>query len=430
MNQPLEPSQPKGGYLHWIILGILFLASVNNYLDRQVLSVLKPIFQDDKSLGITEVQYSYIVMAFLLAYAVMYTGSGKLVDILGGRLGVAYCLFSWSLVAVGHALSSGWKSLCSFRFLLGLSEPGLFPGGIKTISRFFSEKQRGLAISLMISGISIGSIIAPPLIIKLNDLYGWRMTFVITGASGFLLLILWLLVYPRSADNDKGVAPGTADDKADGSKIRWRDLFKYPQTRAFFAARFVGDPVWYFILFWLPGYLVNQRGFSIELMGRTAWIPFIGMDLGLILGGLLAGYLIKMTGRVFFARKTLMAVAGILMPAGILSSQFDFVNPFLIIMCLAIATFAMGLYASALHSLPSDIFPFHIVASVYGLGGTAGAIGGFLFTKLVGLLAEKDLFLNIFIMAGAMYPVSVLMMWFFVKPISKKQSGDGKEESG
>ncbi len=429
LKPTIQSSQPKATYLHWVILGILFLASVNNYLDRQALSVLKPILQDESALGISEIEYSYIVMAFLLAYAIMYTGSGKIIDVLGGRMGVAYCLFSWSVVAAGHALSSGWKSLCSFRFLLGLSEPGLFPGGIKTISRFFPVQQRGLAISFMISGISLGAIIAPLLIIRLEALFGWRMTFVVTGLSGFLLLILWLLIFPKSAETDPEALSGTAGDTGNSKKIRWRDLFKYSQMRAFFASRFVGDPAWYFILFWLPGYLVNQRGFSIEFMGGTTWIPYIGMDIGLILGGLLAGYLIRRTGKIFLARKTLLALSGVLAPAGILCSQYDFANPYFIILSLAVGTFAMGLYASAMHSLPSDLFPFHVVASVYGLGGTAGAIGGFLFSRFVGELADRDMFTNIFIISGVMYPVSILIMWFFMKPIPEGKSGDSEKET-
>lgn len=429
MNQTIQSPRPKAAYLHWVILGILFLASVNNYVDRQALSVLKPVLQGEDALGISEKQYSIIVMAFMVAYAIMYTGSGKLVDVLGGRKGVAYCLFAWSVVAAGHALSIGWKSLCSLRFLLGLSEPGLFPGGVKTISRFFSENQRGFAISFMVGGVSIGSVIAPLLITKLEFHFGWRMTFLVTGLSGFALLILWLWLYPKSAESGPEAISSNPGAGGDAKQIRWRDLFKYPQMRAFFASRFVGDPVWYFILFWLPGYLVNQRGFSFEYMGKTTWITFLGMDIGLILGGLFAGFLIRKTGKVFMARKTLLAASAVLVPVGIVSSQYDFTSPIFIILSLAVATFAIGLNASAMHSLPSDLFPFHVVASAYGLGGTAGAIGGTLFARFVGELAQRDMFTNIFFIAGAMYPVSVLIMWFFIKPLAEGKSGESEKET-
>ena len=400
----------------WIIIFILFLAGVNNYLDRQTLSVLAPYLRDE--LTLSNVDYSFIVNAFLLAYAIMYSGSGYLIDLLGGRRGVAFCILGWSIASTLHATATGFLSLALYRFLLGLTEPGIAPGAFKVVNQLFTSKDRGFVLGIVLSGAGIGAIVAPPVVIWLYLEFGWRMAFLATGLSGAVVLIIWQLVY---RPQDEKYSPGLDEDEEEknlsdsGDGYRWRDLFKLPTIWKLIVVRILSDPVWYFILFWLPNYMVSERGFSVDVLGKTAWIPYIGVDAGIVLGGFIAGILIRRGHNPLTARKIVSLVSAVLIPAGILYSLHAD-NPYVIMSLIAIAVFAMGLWMSTIYPLPGDLFPFGNAASVYGLLGTAGAVGGIGFISLAGVLADNGLSIVSFWLAACMLPLAVFILGVFIKP--------------
>jgi len=401
----------------WVILLILFLASVNNYMDRQALSVLAPVLRDE--LNLSSVDYSFIVNAFLVAYAIMYTGSGYLVDLLGGRRGVTICITAWSIATALHATAMGFLSLAFYRFILGISEPGLYPAGVKVVSRLFSARHRALAIGLIVGGTSVGAIIAPIVVVWLHLNFGWRTAFLATGLSGLIVLIAWLLTYQPK--DEEGIQPGDEQgEEKTMASYHWLELFRLPPLWIFLVARGLSDAVWYFLLFWLPDYLVEERGFTVSLLGKTAWIPYIGVDIGILLGALAAGAIIRRGGGVLRARKIIALFAGVIVPVSILASlRVD--DAYAIVSLLGIAVFGMGLWFSTMHALPSDLFPFGNVASVYGMGGTAGAVAGMAFMGLVGILADSGLYTVTFWLVSLMYPLAILTMVIFLRPVEGLQ---------
>lgn len=400
--------------IRWLIVGLLFLASVNNYLDRQTLSVLAPHMMEE--LGLTQVDYSFVVNAFLVAYAIMYAGSGRIIDLIGGRKGISICMMAWTVITVLHATVVGFLTLTLYRFFLGLTEPGLYTGASKIVSQLFTARERALAIGIVVGGVSVGATIAPPIVVWLMLNYGWRVAFLATGASGFVILILWQLVYSEATESRIAIVDDDAVRGQSRLSYRWRDLFRIPSVWVFLGMRVLGDPVWFLILFWLPDFLVKERGFSMAMIGKTVWIPFIGVDIGLILGGLIAGALISRGMGVLPVRKLMTIVAGVLVPFGIIASlKAD--NPYAIVSLLALSIFSFGFWMSTVHALPGDLFPFGNVASVYGLGGTAGAIGSVIFMTVVGILAERGLFEVAFIIAATMFLLSVLIFVVLMRPV-------------
>lgn len=397
----------------WIIVLLLFLAGVNNYLDRQSLSVLAPYLREELSLS--NVDYSIIVNAFLLAYAIMYSGSGYIIDLLGGRRGVALCILAWSVASALHATAVGFLTLAIYRFLLGLSEPGVAPGAFKVISSLFSARDRGFALGLALSGAGVGAIIAPPVVMWLLVEYSWRTAFLVTSLSGILVLAAWQIIY-RPKDEESAMELGHEEDQSlpSGAGYRWRDLFRIPAIRTLILVRILSDPVWYFMLFWLPNYLVSERGFSMELLGKTAWVPYVGVDIGLLLGGLAAGALIRRGSHALTARKAVSVLPAVLIPVGIVSSLYVD-SPYVIIALISIAVFAMGLWMSTIYPLPGDLFPFQNGASIYGLLGTAGAAGAIGFIALAGVLADNSLSEFSFWLAAIMLPTAVLVVGVFIK---------------
>lgn len=398
----------------WIIVLLLFLAGVNNYLDRQSLSVLAPYLREE--LNLSNVDYSIIVNAFLLAYAIMYSGSGYIIDMLGGRRGVALCILAWSIASGLHAAAVGFLSLAIYRFLLGLTEPGVAPGAFKVVNSLFAPRDRAFALGVALSGAGLGAIIAPPVVLWLLAHYGWRTAFLVTSLSGIIVLIAWQLTYrPRDEMAASELAREAARSLPAERGYRWRDLLRIRTIWTLIIVRILSDPVWYFMLFWLPNYLVSERGFSLELMGKTAWLPYVGVDIGLLLGGLAAGALIRRGSHALKARKAVSVVPAVLIPFGIISSLYVD-NPYVIITLISVAVFADGLWMSTIYPLPGDLFPFENGASIYGLLGTAGAVGAIGFIALAGVLADNGLSEFSFWLAAIMLPTAVFIVGVLVKP--------------
>jgi ACS family hexuronate transporter-like MFS transporter len=377
--------------MRWGVAALLFFATVINYVDRQTLSVLAPVLRDQFQM--TNTDYSRVVFAFLLAYLIMQTGSGRMMDRLGTKVGFSLTITWWSAAAMLHAAANSVLSFGMFRFLLGLGEAGNWPGGVKAVSEWFPPKERAFAIGFFNSGSTLGAIIAPPLVAWIAMTWGWRNAFLLTGSLGFIWLALWLLFYrtpPRQGFDDAGTT----------KRIRWRELFRLRQVWALVLARMMADPVWWFYVFWLPEYLKRERDFSLVMIGFFAWIPFLTADAGNLLGGVASGWLIRRGHPVLWSRKAVMAASAILMMAGIPAVLVN--ETALSVALISVATFAYSTWAANVLTLPADLFPQQVVASVSGLSGTGAALGGMLFTLVIGTVVDHFSYVPIFIAAGVM----------------------------
>jgi ACS family hexuronate transporter-like MFS transporter len=349
MNVPSKDnldSRPgfKINNLRWLIIGLVFLATLINYIDRLTVSVLAPLITKD--LNLTNTEFGGIATWFLFAYTISQSLSGKLYDRVGIKRGFSISIVVWSLAAMAHRFATGIGNLSAFRFVLGLGEAGNWPGAAKTVAVWFPARQRALGMAIFNSGAAIGSIVAPPLIVGLTAYFGhWQQTFVVTGVLGFLWLGLWWLVYDTPEKHkwltaaeyavitEDEVEPGSRKRSADLSgsssslpaaepetRVGWFSLLRYRQTWAIVIGRFLVDPVWWLYITWLPLYLSNVHGFDLKQIGLFAWVPYVAADAGSLFGGWLSGFLIGRGWSVNKARKAVIVFAAALMPAGIIAA--------------------------------------------------------------------------------------------------------------
>ncbi|MCC7157751.1 MAG: MFS transporter [Bryobacterales bacterium] len=391
----------------WWVVSLLFLATVINYVDRQTLSVLAPVLRDE--FHMTNTDYSRIVFAFLLAYMVMQSGAGKMMDHMGTRRGFSLIISWWSAAAMLHATATSILSFGLFRFLLGLGEAGNWPGGVKVISEWFPPKERAFATGIFNCGSALGAVIAPPLVAWIALTWGWRAAFWITGALGFLWLALWLFTYrtPPKPEWDITVT----------GRIPWRSLFRYRQVWSLLLARMLADPVWWFYVFWLPEYLKRERNFSLVEIGYFVWIPFLTADIGNLLGGALSGYLIRLGWPVLRARKVVMAASAVVMTAGIPAVRTH--DAMVALALISLVTMAYSLWAANVLTLPADLFPNDVVASVSGISGTGAAFGGMIFTLLTGVVIDRFSYLPVFTAAGVMPLVAAACILAGIRTVAR-----------
>ncbi len=407
------------GKKRWLIFVLLVLANVVNYIDRQALSILAPVMHSE--LGLSNIDYSFIVNAFLVAYAISYLGSGYMVDRVGGRIGVALCVGVWSIAATLHAVTAGFWSLMSFRFLLGFSESGINPGAVKILTRLFTPRDRAFTIGMVFGGAGIGAVFAPPVIVWLLLHANWRVAFLITGLLGFAVLLAWFLVYRPSDDEPSELDAVESGEQVRALPYRWPDLFRLRPTWIIILLHSVAGPVFFFFMFWLPNYLAQARGFSMELIGQTAWIPYLGEFLGLLVGSLVARRLIKGGFGALWTRKAVGLACAVIVPLSVLAS-LQVSNPYEIVILMAFAMFGIGMQISSFGPLPGDIFPFENIASVTGIAGLAGSSAGVAFTFLVGVLSDKGLYAVPFWIVAVAYPLGMLVFAIFLKPIASNRT--------
>ena len=404
-------------HLRWGIAALLFFSTVINYVDRQTLSVLAPVLT--KELGISEVEYSNILTAFLAAYTLMYVGSGFLVDRWGARLALSVFIVWWSLANMSHALAIGVWSLGALRFLLGLGESGNFMAAFRVVSEWYPAKERALVHGLIQGGAAIGAIITPPVVTWIYSLYGWRPAFALTGALGFVWLVLWLLLYhspdkhPRITDPERSLVLAETVPAAKASAVSWRQLAQYPQMWGLMAARFVSDPVWWFYLFWLPKYLVEQRGFTMVEMGMLAWIPYLSADLGALFGGWFSGRLVAQGKPVLSARLTVMLPCALLMPVSLAIHHAP--SRAVTIALICVVTFAHMAWKTNQNTLTNDLFPKHLIGATSGLLAFGTGLGGTLFVWMTGHVVQGFGYGALFIIMGLLHPISYLITRRFVR---------------
>lgn len=402
--------------LRWRIATLLFFATVINYVDRQTLSVLSVQISED--LGLSNIDYSNIVQAFLVCYASMYIVWGILIDRWGTRTALAISMVWWSTANALHAGARGAFGLGVFRALLGIGESGNFLAAEKAISEWFPPKERAFANGLVNAAAATGAIVAPPLIVAIYAQFGWRMAFVITGAMGFVWLAFWLKWYYIPSRHSRvtteeremlAAAPGVVRKR----NVRWVELFRFRQCWGLFLARVVADPVYWFYLFWLPKYLQEDRGFSIAEIGLYSWMPWLTADIGAIAGGWLSGRFIKSGTDVVSARKRVMVLCASMMPLGLIVPAAD--SPFVALAVICVVTFAHMAWKTNLMTMTNDLFPTSIVGSVAGLVGLGSSLGGIIFTRITGIVVESYSYTMIFYVMAFLHPLALLLVNLLIR---------------
>jgi ACS family hexuronate transporter-like MFS transporter len=407
--------------LRWVIAGLLCLATAINYLDRQALGIVSLDIR--REFGMNEQDYSYVLTFFFLAYAIMYAGSGYILDKMGTRRGFGIFIFFWSLAQMLHGFARGIWSLAGCRFLLGLSEPGAWPAAAKAVHEWFPATQRALAMGIFNAGSSIGSAFAPVTIAWLTLRYGWRSAFVVTGVFGFAWLAAWLFIYEPPHKNRwlgadeharmKPFIPGPDEARpATEATPGWLELVRTRGCWTLILTRFFTDPVIYFVIFWLPEYLRKERHFDLAMVGRYSWVPFLFGGIGYLLGGWLSGRLMEGGWTLPRARKFVMALGGAVMPVAILA-------PFVPTAALAIGatcfiTFGHGLWVANLQTLPTDLYRGPEIGTVTGFSGSGGAVGGMIAQLGTGYIVTHFSYAPIFALAGLMHPLSAVLTYWLL----------------
>jgi ACS family hexuronate transporter-like MFS transporter len=404
--------------LRWYIAAMLFAATVINYIDRQTLSIVAPVLT--KELHISPLEYSYILQAFLIAYTLMYLGSGFLVDRWGTRISLALFMAWWSVSNMLHTFARTAAQLGFFRLLLGVGEPGAFIGSFKAISEWYPPKEKAVVNGLVNAGASVGAIIAAPLVVWIMVHYGWRAAFVITGLFGVFWIVPWLWLYrlpekhPHLSTGEQAYIAAASESVLESSpSLKKTELLRLPQTWGLLLARFISEPVWWFYLFWMPKYLVDQRGFSIVEMGMFAWMPYLCADLGSIVGGLLSGFLIKRGWSVVQARRQVMLPFALLMPLSVVIAYTPSRSLAVVVIC--IVTFSHMAWKTNLMTINNDIYPVHVVASAAGIIAFGSGVGGTLFTSLTGYVVQHFSYRLIFVIMGFLHPAAYVVIRLLVR---------------
>jgi MFS transporter, ACS family, hexuronate transporter len=371
--------------LRWRIAILVSVAIAISYLDRQTLPVAVSAIARD--IPLTNQRFSALQSAFLLSYALMYLGGGKLVDTLGTRIGFAVIMAFWSLANASHALATSFAMLAGSRFLLGMGEGGGFPAATRAVAEWFPAKERATAMGIINAGTAVGAVIAPPLIAVVLGYSGWRWIFVITGGFGLLWTWWWISSYftPESRP-ELGVSQQFAPEPSDPTpKLRWVDLLRIRESWGLVSAKFLSDAAWYFYLFWLPKYLYDARGFDVKAVGKFAWIPYAAAGVGCLLGGWFSSYLIRRQFSLGVARKLTLGLSAAVMPSILLVPRLPVAWALVI---FSLAYFGQQSWSTLVMVLPTDLFPANVVGSVAGLVGFGGAMGGIAFGQLVGFLLD------------------------------------------
>ncbi len=404
-----------------LILALLFLATLVNYVDRQVLSILKGPLSDE--FHWSERDYANLVLCFQIAYAIGQAASGVLLDRIGLRFGFALAVAAWSLAAAGHAFAASLAGFAFCRFLLGLSEASNWPASAKATGEWFGPRDRAFATGVWNTGSATGAVIAAPLVTWIalhfararpegGESHNWQLAFLATAGFGAIWIVLWLLVYrPRSAAATAVTA--TAADRAAEADVTRAQLLRLPEVWGLFFARLLTDPVWWFYLLWLPGYLSKERGLTLAQVGLVAWIPYLAADLGSLLGGLTSSWMIRRGVPVLRARKRVMLIAALITPIAMGAARAETTTTLLA--CICTATFAHQWFASSMLTLPADLFRGTVVATCSGISGVGATIGGIIATLGIGHFVGRIGYGPLFVLAGLGHPLAVALIFLLVR---------------
>ena len=403
----------KIGKYRWMICALLFFATTINYIDRQVLGILATDEAFKAQIGWNEAEYGFVNTAFQAAYAIGLLVVGGLMDKFGTRKGFSFAIIFWSVAAMGHSLARSAFGFGIARFTLGLGEAGNFPAAIKTVAEWFPKKERALATGIFNSGTNIGAIVTPLTVPFIASHFGWRWAFIITGLLGFIWLVFWLALYLKPEEK-KNLTPEefahiNSDPPETETLIPWASLLIYPQTWAFAVGKFLTDPVWWFYLFWIPGFLFEKFNLSLTSLGLPLVIIYLSADIGSIGGGWLSSALMKRGWTINAARKTAMLICALCVVPIVFAAETT--NVWIAVALLSLATAAHQGWSANLFTTTSDMFPRRAVGSVVGIGGMAGAIGGMFIAKAAGYILQwTGSYLYLFVIAGSTYLIALLLI--------------------
>ena len=388
-----------GQQMRWYICGLLFFATTINYIDRQVLSLLQPVLEKD--LGWTETTYGWIVFAFQLSYAMVMPLAGRAIDYLGTRLGYLISVTLWSIAAGAHALAGNAVGFGVARFGLGLGEAANFPAALKTVSDWFPKYERALATGIFNSGANIGALVAPIMVPYLAIHYGWRSAFVVTGCLGLVWAAAWLMFYRDPVKERSDL------DTREAEQVPYVELLGNRTAWAFLIGKFLTDPVWWFYLFWLPGFLSRTYGLDLSKLGPPLVVIYTASMIGSVGGGWIPAALLRRGSTVNRARKIAMLICAIAVIAAIFTYKAS--DLWVAVALISVAAAAHQGWSANIFNLPSDVFPQKAVASVVGLGGMGGAVGGLLASPAIGhwLDWSHGAYGVLFVIAGSLYLVAL-----------------------
>jgi ACS family hexuronate transporter-like MFS transporter len=418
------------GRLRWLICGLLFLAATINYVDRQVIGILKSTLQ--AQFGWSEIDYSDIVFSFQLAYAIGFIFAGRLMDRVGTKIGFSLALAIWSLAAAAHAgatvfgpaasrllasvglrYSASAAGFITARFALGIGESGNFPAAVKTVAEWFPQSERAFATGLFNAGTNIGAILTPMIVPVITVRFGWQWAFLATGLAGFGWLGLWWAIYQRPEQHPRLGTPElayiTTDPPDPVVRVAWNTLLPHRQTWAVAVAKFMTDPIWWVYLFWIPDFFSRKFGLSLLDLGPPVIVVYLVSDAGSIFGGWLSSRLIARGWTVNGARKTAMLVCASAVIPIVAASRVE--SLWSAVLLISIAAAAHQGWSANVYTLASDMFPRQAVGSVIGFAGMSGAVGGMLIAKITGyVLQSTGSYLPVFVIAGTTYLATLAMV--------------------
>ena len=413
-----KPGKTFKGY-RWRILSLIFIATTINYIDRQVIGILKPFIAED--LGWSEADYGYIVTAFQVAYAIGLITTGKILDKIGTRVGYLWAMIIWSIAGMIHAGARTVTGFAVSRFLLGIGQAANFPAAVKGVAEWFPKKERALAAGLFNSGSNVGAILAPIIVSAVTLALGWKWAFIITGALGFVWVIFWLMAFKVPEKHPKVTQEElefiTQDDKEEdtGRSMKWIELFKYKQTIGICSTRFFSDWVWWFFLFWIPDFLNKTHHINIKEVVLPLIVIYSVSSVGGIAGGWISSNFIKKGKSVDYARKTTILMCALIILPVMFVPQVS--NLWIAVGLISLAAAGHQGWASNIFTIVSDVYPKNAVASMVGLSGFLGAVGGALSASFVGLLLESTgSYFLIFVVASSVY----MLNWIIIKVSIKK----------
>ena len=425
-------TSPKGKNYRWLIVTLLFLGTVINYLDRQIIGLLKPTLELE--FNWTETDFGKIMSAFSFAYAIGLLVSGRFIDKVGTKLGYSVAVVVWSLAGMGHALAKSVAGFGIARLSLGIGEAGNFPAAMKAVSEWFPKKERALATGIFNSGTAIGVVVALIIVPIIMQNYGWHEVFWITGAMGFIWLIFWLWLYEipsrqkRLSAEELAYIESDNDDISDQvqstTKISWAKLFTFPQTWAFVTGKFLIDPIFWFFLFWLPSYFSATFNLDLKVISPELMLIYGATTIGSIAGGYFSSQLINRGWPTLKARKGVLLLFAILELIIMIAIAQFVTDKWVAVGLISLAVAVHQAWATNIFTLASDMFPKEVVSSVVGIGGMTGAIGGILFPIFVGYLLDvykaSDNLTGGYNLIFTICGITYLVAWIIIHLLTRK----------
>ncbi|HVI98305.1 MAG TPA: MFS transporter [Sphingomonas sp.] len=404
--------------LRWVIIGLIGLATVINYIDRNALAVMWPAVSQD--IGADKTDYALLVTAFMLAYAVGQSLFGRVLDVIGTRAGFVVSIAIWSLSIAAHSLVRSLGLLTLLRVTLGVSEAGNWPGAVKASATWFPARERALALGIFNSGAAIGAIISAPLVALLYVALGWRATFLLVGVIGILWLLPWWVVYRSDPGGHPWLSAAerahiAGEDRPDGAaaipgyRPGMAQLLRHRESWAIIVSRFFLDPIWWLFVAWLPIYLAETFGFDVKQIGLFGWVPYVGAMLGSLIGGWASGVLIRRGWQALRARQAIVTVGGVIMLPALLATAMA-ATPLSAVLLIAVILFGFQVAINNIQTLPSDYFDGGAVGSLAGIGGTAAVAGTLITTWLVPAMTTHG-YAPIFLLGAAIVPLGVAAVW-------------------